>query len=96
VDDLGIEAGSTVDRDTFVNQLSEKYGKKVWIECLGTRNVKNVVVCLSTAPPNNIVDCPPMTTPDAEGCAGELNSTLPSQQEPVCPETLVGPWLLGS
>ncbi|KAL4521658.1 hypothetical protein Ndes2526A_g01846 [Nannochloris sp. 'desiccata'] len=72
-DDLGIKAGSTVDGDTFLNQLSEAYGKRVWIECEGTRNVKNVVVCLSKSAPNDIVDCPPMTSPDAVACAGDLD-----------------------
>ena len=80
-----IQAGSTVNRDTFLNQLSSAFGKKAWIECDGdTKNLNNVVVCIAKSSPHDVIDCPWLTTTggDSNGvkCSGSLK--LPTATQP--------------
>ena len=89
-----IKAGSTVDRDTFLNQLSAAYGKRAWIECnYDTKNLRNVVVCMKSSPPFQAVDCPFSTTATYGNgfyCKGSLN--LPTSTTPAA--VSVAFWLL--
>lgn len=47
-----------IDRDRFLDFVSEKVGKKAWIECNpDTRILEVVLVCVNPSPPFNIIDC---------------------------------------
>lgn len=49
---------NTVDRDSFMDYVSKKVGKKTWIECdPDTRILRVVLVCVRPSPPFDIIDC---------------------------------------
>ena len=74
-EDYGI--GETVDRDSFLDYVNERIGRKVWIECdPDTRILRNVVVCIDPNDPFLIQDCTmdrnDPTSTNGIPCRGEL------------------------
>ena len=82
-------APPTMDRDTFLEQLSTQWGARAWLICdPPTRDVTRVSVCLAPQPPYNPIDCPwGITRPSKynESCAGQLN--LPTTNAVSVPST---------
>lgn len=57
--DFGVsKQNDVVDRDTFLDYISSRVGKKAWIECdPDTRILRVVLVCVRASPPFDIIDC---------------------------------------
>ena len=70
-----------VDRDEFLDYVSERVGRKAWIECdPDQRLLKVVLVCVNPAPPYDIIDCTmdrndPAST-NGIPCRGDLSLPL--------------------
>jgi hypothetical protein len=81
-----VETGTsiTVDRDEFLDYVSERLGRKAWIECdPDTRLLRVVLVCVNPLPPYDIIDCTmdrnDPTSTNGIPCAGSLSMPLNSQ-----------------